>query len=98
MSIQLSWVANKTCVIIIIIISKYNEHSDPLYKISYLFKLLKPFLKVNDIHNLQVLKFYHKLVNEQLPKYFYNYNILYLIFLKFLNMVHKIKSLIYVKK
>ena len=29
-------------------------------------------IKVNDIYNLQVLTLYHKLINEQLPKYVYN--------------------------
>ena len=58
--------------------SKYNAHTEPLYKQLHL-------LKACDICKLQELKFYHKLINRQLPKYFerfvyqtnldlYNYN------------------------
>ena len=59
----------------IISLSKYIEHTDPVYKE---FNLIK----VNDIYNLQVLKFYHKVINNQLPKYFNNtpYTNIYLIF------------------
>jgi len=48
----------------VILLSKYNEHTNSLYKD---FKLLK----VNDIYNLRVLNFYHQLMNEQLP-FFYS--------------------------
>ena len=49
----------------IITLSKYNAHTAPIYKE---FKLLK----VSDIYKLQEFKFYHKLINKQLPEYFYN--------------------------
>ena len=49
----------------IITLSKYNAHTAPIYKELKL-------LKVSDIHKLQELKFYHKLINKQLPEYFYN--------------------------
>ena len=47
----------------IITCSKYNAHSEPL------FKELK-LLKLEDIRKLQELKFYYKLVHKQLPSYF----------------------------
>ena len=47
----------------IISCSKLNAHSEPLLK-----KL--NLLKVEDILKLQQLKFYHKLINKQLPGYF----------------------------
>ena len=50
-------------VVRIISLSKYNAHTDPL------FKHLK-LLKMKDIHQIQQLKFYHKLINNQTPKYF----------------------------
>ena len=43
--------------------SKYNAHTEPLFKQLTL-------LKACDICKLQELKFYHKLINRQLPKYF----------------------------
>ena len=46
----------------IIAASKYNAHTEPLFK-----KL--NLLKACDICKLQELKFYHKLINRQLPKY-----------------------------
>ena len=49
----------------IITLSKYNAHTAPIYKELKL-------LKVSDIYKLQELKFYHKLINKQLPEYFYN--------------------------
>ena len=61
-------------VIRIITLSKYNSHSEPL------FKSLK-LLKIKDILKLQQLKFIYKLLNKSLPKYFesmypnYGYNI-----------------------
>ena len=48
----------------IITLSKYNAHTVPIYKELKL-------LKVSDIYKLQELKFYHKLINKQLPGYFY---------------------------
>ena len=47
----------------IITCSKYNAHSEPL------FKELK-LLKLDDIPKLQELKIYYKLVDRQLPSYF----------------------------
>ena len=47
----------------IITCSKYNAHSEPL------FKELK-LLKIEDIRKLQELKCYYKLVHRQLPSYF----------------------------
>ena len=47
----------------IIAASKYNAHTEPLFKQLNL-------LKACDICKLQELKFYHKLINRQLPKYF----------------------------
>ena len=43
--------------------SKYNAHTDRL------FKDLK-LLKISDIYNISLLKFLHKLENSQLPFYF----------------------------
>ena len=42
--------------------SKYNAHTEPIFK-----KL--QFLKLNDIFKLQQLKFYYKLIKGDLPKY-----------------------------
>ena len=49
----------------IITLSKYDAHAAPIYKELKL-------LKVSDIYKLQELKFYHKLINKQLPEYSYN--------------------------
>ncbi len=46
----------------IISVSKYNAHTDAIFKQLYL-------LKVSDIFKLQKLKFYYKLRNRQLPHY-----------------------------
>ena len=43
--------------------SKYNAHTDPIFKSLNI-------LKVEDLYKQQQLKFYHKLVNERLPHYF----------------------------
>ncbi len=43
-------------------LSKYNAHTDPI------FKILK-LLKVNDIFKLQELEFYYKYKNNTLPHY-----------------------------
>ena len=43
--------------------SKYNAHTEPLFKQLNL-------LKISDICKLQEIKFYHKLVNKKLPLYF----------------------------
>lgn len=49
----------------IITVSKYNAHTEPL------FKHLK-LLNIKDILNISVLKFYHKYINKTLPDYFQN--------------------------
>ncbi len=49
-------------IVRILSLSKYNAHTDPLYKILKL-------LKVNDIFKLQELKFYYKYKNNELPHY-----------------------------
>ena len=46
--------------------AKYNAHTDPL------FKELK-ILKLNDMFQLQCLKFYHKSLNNKLPCYFHEF-------------------------
>ena len=45
--------------------SKYNSHTDPLFKQLYI-------LKVNDIFKLNALKFYFKFTTGELPTYFHN--------------------------
>ncbi len=42
--------------------SKYNSHTEPLFKQLNL-------LKLSDIFNLQTLKYYYKFVNNSLPPY-----------------------------
>jgi len=49
--------------------SKYNAHTEPL------FKRLK-ILKLCDIYNFKLYKFYYKLINRTLPAYFMNSNYL----------------------
>ena len=46
--------------------SKYNTHSEPL------FSKLK-LLKIEDIHKIALLKFFHRYTNNSLPKYFDNF-------------------------
>ena len=46
--------------------SKYNAHSEPL------FSKLK-LLKIEDIHKIALLKFFHRYTNNSLPKYFDNF-------------------------
>ncbi len=52
----------QTKIVRILSLSKYNAHTDAL------FKQLK-LLKVNDILKLQELKFYYKYKNNKLPHY-----------------------------
>ena len=73
----------------VITLSKYNAHTAPIYKELHL-------LKVSDIYKLQELKFYHKLINKQLPEYFYN--IPYTNIFEIHQYDSRQKSLIYVKK
>ena len=52
---------------------KYNAHTEPLFKHLRL-------LKVNDIFDVQCLKFWYEFVNKKLPNYFrdmfkYNYEL-----------------------
>ncbi len=47
----------------IISLSKYNAHTEPIFK-----KL--NILKISDIFTLHQLKFYHKHMNNKLPEYF----------------------------
>ena len=46
----------------IISTSKYNAHTDPIFKKLQFIKL--------DIYKMQQLKFYYELVNNDLPEYF----------------------------
>ncbi len=52
-------------IVRILSISKYNAHTDPLFKTNKL-------LKVQDIFKLQELKFYFKFKNNKLPYYLQN--------------------------
>ena len=45
--------------------SRYNAHAEPLFKQLHL-------LKVKDIFDVQCLKFWYKIVNNELPNYFRN--------------------------
>ena len=45
--------------------SRYNAHTEPLFKQLHL-------LKVKDIFDVQCLKFWYKFVNNELPNYFCN--------------------------
>ena len=45
--------------------SKYNAHTDPL------FKNLR-ILKIHDMYNINLYKFYYRLKHNDLPAYFYN--------------------------
>ena len=48
----------------VICLSKYNAHTDPLFKTLHL-------LKVGDLFNVNALKFVHKYHNNKLPPYFH---------------------------
>ena len=61
----------KALRIIIITLSKYNSHSEPLYK-----KL--GFLKVDDIFKLQQLKFDYTYLHDNLPAYLQNWKLTYI--------------------
>ena len=43
--------------------SRYNAHTEPLFKQLYL-------LKVKDIFDVQCMKFWYEFVNKKLPNYF----------------------------
>ncbi len=55
----------KKCIVRILNISKYNAHTEPIFKTLRL-------LKVNDILKLQELKFHYKHENNLLPYYLQN--------------------------
>ena len=49
--------------------SKFNAHTDPLFQNLHI-------LKIEDLHKLNVLKFYYKLIHKNIPQYFHtNMNI-----------------------
>ena len=52
----------------IVMLAKYNAHTDPLFKQAAI-------LKISDMLRINVLKFYHKCQRRKLPKYFYNFNL-----------------------
>ena len=52
----------------IITCSRYNAHTDPLFKSTEI-------LKVANILDLNALKFYYKYIHGKLPSYFYSFNI-----------------------
>ena len=52
----------------IITVSKYNAHTEPLFKALDL-------LKIQDMLDLSTLKFYYRYVHDNLPAYFYSFRI-----------------------
>ena len=44
--------------------SKFNAHKDPLFQNLQI-------LKIEDLHQLNVLKFYYKLIHKNIPQYFH---------------------------
>ncbi len=59
---MIEYIDYKKNILRIICISKYNAHTEPLFKSLNL-------LKVSDILQLQLLKFYYKYKNRTLPYY-----------------------------
>ena len=55
-------------IIRIITVSKYNAHTEPLFKALDLRKL-------KDMLNLSTLKFYYRYLHDNLPVYFYSFQI-----------------------
>ena len=53
------------CAVRTISNSKYNAHTDPIFRFYFL-------LKVTDLHRLNILKLYYKYKHFQLPAYFVN--------------------------
>ena len=49
--------------------SKFNAHTDPLFQNLQIFK-------IEDLHKLNVLKFYYKLIHKNIPQYFHTNMIL----------------------
>ena len=52
----------------IIYVTKYNSHTEPLFKILCV-------LKVEDLLKIQILRFYYKFMHKQLPAYLENWPI-----------------------
>ena len=52
----------------IITLSKYNAHTEPLFK-------SRKLLKIHNIFQIQQYKFYHKYVNNKLPSYFHSFQL-----------------------
>ena len=55
--------------VIIITLSKYNSHSDPIFKILH-------FLKVDYLFTLQQLTLYYNYSHNNVPIYFQNWNLI----------------------
>ena len=53
----------------VITCSRYNEHTEPLFKSLRL-------LKINDLFELNILKFHYKMQNGNLPFYFQSFNLI----------------------
>ena len=49
-------------------VSKYNAHTEPLFK-------ALDFLKLKDMLNLSTLKFYYRYLHDNIPAYFYSFKI-----------------------
>jgi len=67
--------------------SKYNSHSEPI------FKTLK-LLKIQDIYKLQQLKIIHKIINKSIPKYFETMNLIFFHDIHTHNTRHKNTALV----
>ena len=48
--------------------SRYNEHTEPLFKSLRL-------IKIDDLFRLNIVKFYYKLIHKKVPAYFYTYSL-----------------------
>ena len=55
-------------IIRVITVCKYNAHTEPLFKALDL-------LKLKDMLNLSTLKFYYRYLHDNLPAYFYSFQI-----------------------
>ena len=51
-----------------ITVSKYNAHTDPLFKVTGI-------LKISDLLDWNALKFYYKYIHHNLPNYFYSFQL-----------------------
>ena len=63
LSLQNKWTTKRA--IRVICNTRYNAHTDPLFK-------EKTILKIRDIFKLNCLKLYHKYKNQELPNFFNN--------------------------